>query len=409
MRVVYLSPSSQLGGAEAVLLDVLASLRAAEPNWSLNVITSSTGPLVARAESLGVQTIVLSFPPSLARLGDHPGAHGSGAEYSRSGRLAQRLAAAWPAAFQYARRLKKVLIALGPDLVHSNGLKMHVLSSWSRPKNVPIVWHMHEYVGSRPLMSRLLRWNSSRCAAAVAISRSVASDIRAVCNEQMPVHLLYNAVDTADFSPHGPDMDLDAAAGLPPPESGTVRIGLPATLATWKGHEVFLRALAMLPASLPIRGYVIGGEIYEPLGSQSSLAELRRLAAHLGLQTRVGFTGFLQQPAPAIRALDVVVHASTRPEPFGRVIVEAMGCGRPVIISNAGGAAEIVEVGYNALAHPPGNAASLAERIQQLATDPALRQRLGNNGRATVERHFDRSRLAAELRPIYRNAVVGAK
>ena len=78
-----------------------------------------------------------------------------------------------------------------------------------------------------------------------------------------------------------------------------------------------------------------------------------------------------------MRALDVVVHASTEPEPFGLVIAEAMACGRPVIASRAGGAAEIVEPGVDGLSFSPGDVGQLAGAIARLAADPDERRRLG--------------------------------
>jgi len=75
-------------------------------------------------------------------------------------------------------------------------------------------------------------------------------------------------VDLDRFNPQGPKLDLDAIAGVPSAPAGTIRVGLVATMARWKGHEVFLRALSMLPKELPVRGYVIGGPIYSTAGSQ---------------------------------------------------------------------------------------------------------------------------------------------
>jgi glycosyltransferase involved in cell wall biosynthesis len=180
-----------------------------------------------------------------------------------------------------------------------------------------------------------------------------------------------------------------------------IRVGLLATLARWKGHEVFLRALSQIPADVPVRGYIIGGALYQTDGSQYSLTELKTLAKQLGVADRVGFTGFVDQPAATMRSLDIVVHASTQPEPFGLVIVEAMACARAVIVSDAGGAAELIEAGTNALVHTPGDVKQLADRIKQLATNPELRQRLGAAGRVTAETRFDRTRLARELVAIY--------
>jgi glycosyltransferase involved in cell wall biosynthesis len=80
-----------------------------------------------------------------------------------------------------------------------------------------------------------------------------------------------------------------------------------------------------------------------------------------------------------------------------------MACGRPTIVSLAGGVMEIVTSGVDALAHTPGDDAGLALRMTELASDPALRARLGRAGRSTAERSFDRSRLAQQLVPIYQS------
>jgi glycosyltransferase involved in cell wall biosynthesis len=211
----------------------------------------------------------------------------------------------------------------------------------------------------------------------VANSQSVADDLHAVCGAALRIFPIHNAVDLERFSPAGPALDLDRLAGLAPPVHPAVRIVLVATMARWKGHEVFLRALKMLPADPPVRGYVIGGTLYQTEGSQYDLGDPRRLAANLGLDGRVGFTGFVDEPAAAMRALDVVVHASTQPEPFGLVIAEAMACGRAVVVSGGGGAAERVRPGEDALVHEAGRASALAERIGELARNPALRRSAG--------------------------------
>ncbi|HEX2190673.1 MAG TPA: glycosyltransferase [Longimicrobiaceae bacterium] len=396
MNVVFLNPSGQIGGAERSLLDILASLRAAQPDWTLRLLVTADGPLVAAAEALGVGTTVVPLPPALARLGDG-GAGGSASPLA--------LARALPSGAEYLRRLRRAVAELSPDVLHTNGFKMHVLGVWAG-RGVPVVWHVHDFVGRRPLMSRLLRAHARGCAGVVANSDAVAADVRRVCGERFRagVRTVHNAVDLRAFSPDGPGLELDARAGLPPAPSETVRVGLVATLAWWKGHETFLRAVSLLPPDLPVRAYVVGGALYETAGSQRSLDDLRGLARRLGVDGRVGFTGYVEDAAAAMRALDVVVHASTEPEPFGLVIVEAMACGRAVVVSQAGGAAELIHAEEDALGHAPGDAGELARRIEELVRDGALRARLGAAGRAAAERRFDRARLAAELVPVYRAA-----
>jgi glycosyltransferase involved in cell wall biosynthesis len=408
MKLAFLSANGSMGGAERSLYDVLASLRAARPRWELSLITPSAGALAERSARLGVSVSVVEFPRALARLGD-AGAGGPAGKTVGRPRLLLDLATAAPGVLLYVRKLRRELRRIGPDLVHANGLKPQLLSALSQKKGrPPVVWHVHDYVGARPLTARLIKRYAPRCAAAVVNSKSVAEDLRAVCGEGLRTHLLYNAVDLDNFSPEGVRLDLDTLAGLPPAEPGTVRVGLLATMARWKGHETFLKSLSMLPRDARVRGYVIGGAVYRTRGSQLSPEELRASAARLGLEGRVGFTGFVEDAAAAIRALDVLVHASTEPEPFGLAIVEGMACGRSVVASRAGGAAEILEGCGAALGHAPGDADDLSVQIGRLAESAELRARLGREGRLEAERRFDRARLAEELVNVYTEAALFA-
>jgi glycosyltransferase involved in cell wall biosynthesis len=400
VSIVFLSPTGQTGGAEAALHDLLAGLRESHPSWSLRLIVASDGPLVERVEALGVPVDVLPFPASVARLGDW----GVGRGWWARVRFLMRCAATALPAVGYLQRLRRLLRSNQPDVIHTNGLKMHLLGAWARPRGSAVLWHLHDYAGHRPFTARLLRRYADRCAAVVANSQSVADDVRQVCGGAVPVHPVWNAIDLDRFAPDGPRIDLDAVSGLPA-AGDVLRVGLVATFARWKGHETFLRALAMLPASLRVRGYIVGGPVYETSGSQTSVFELRELVRALGLEDRVGFTGFVPDASTAMRALDIVVHASTDPEPFGLVIAEAMACRKPVVVSRAGGASELIEPGVNALAFTPGEAAELARCIEELAGDANLRERLGLAGRSMAEQRFHRRRMASELTPIYESLV----
>ncbi len=401
LSIVYLSASAAVGGAERALLDLLASLRSAEPEWRLAVVAPEEGPLLAGVRALGVDADVLAFPAALAGLGDA----GASAAGGRGGALSLLLGMlrAGPGAARYVSRLRGLLAELRPDVVHTNGFKMHLLGARAAPAGARLVWHLHDFVSTRRAMAGLLRRSAGRVDGVIAVSRSVAEDAAAIVGPDVPLRTVYNAVDLHRFRQIGPVMDLDAAAGLPPAPAGTIRVGLVATMGRWKGHGVFLRAIAALPGELPVRAYVVGGGIYRTAGSEVSAEDLRAQAEALGIADRVGFAGFADDAASAIRALDVVVHASTQPEPFGLVIAEAMACGHAVVASAAGGAGEIVTPGHDALAVQPGDVEGMSEAIRQLALDPVLRDRLGRAGRETAVRRFDRARLAAEVAPLYRS------
>jgi glycosyltransferase involved in cell wall biosynthesis len=402
---MYLNPSGQLGGAETSLLEILASLREAEPSWPLHLLVAGEGPLAARAAVLGVSTTVLPFAPAIARLGES----GAVSDGRRWGFAVQVALAAAPIA-AYLGRMRAAIRQCAPDLLHTNGLKMHLLGAQALTAHggrlgPKLVWHLHDYLGPRPISARLLRWRRSRCAAIIANSESVADDVRTVMLDEVKVFTVHNAVDLTRFSPAGDRLNLDELAGLSRAAPETVRIGLLGTFARWKGHVTFLEAVHRIPREVPVRAYVIGDAVYDTQGSQYSRAELMQIVDRLGIGDRVGFTGLVADPESALRALDIVVHASTSPEPFGLVIVEAMASERPVVVSLAGGPLEIVTPGVDALGHAPGDVEGLAARLTQLALDPSLRTRIGRAGRATAERRFDRSCLARQLIPIYQSVV----
>src|SRR5882724_4194852 len=105
MKIQYLSSSGELGGAEICLLDMMASLRREQPDWRLALIAAQRGPLLERADRLGVTTEVLPFPPTLSSLGDSK---------SSSGRMARtilgaRLAACTYVAAAYSRQLRRCI------------------------------------------------------------------------------------------------------------------------------------------------------------------------------------------------------------------------------------------------------------------------------------------------------------
>ena len=395
MEIVHLVSSGRLGGTESSVLEMIGSVRDAHPSWTLRAIAPEDGVFVERLMASGIPVEVMPFPPRLARLGE------VGLAESRAGRaqLAVRLTGSAPGALAYARRLRAATSSA--DVIHAHGFKMQVLSALSRRKRTRLLWHLHDYLGARPASGRLLRALSGRCAVAIANSHSVAADARTTCGERIEIATMYNAVDLARFHPRGDFLDLDAMGAAFQVAPGTLRIGLVATFARWKGHATFLEALSRLPAELPVRGYVIGGAAYQTVASQHSEATLRELASRWNLGDRVVFTGAADRVDAAIRALDIVVHASTQPEPFGMVIAEAMACGRPVVISRAGGAAELVQDDVDGISHVPGDAGSLADAIARLASSPDLRARLGVAARASAERLFDRSRLATDLAPLY--------
>ncbi|WP_338870457.1 glycosyltransferase family 4 protein [Myxococcus stipitatus] len=403
MRVLFLNPVGVVGGAERALLDLMACLRRLDSGLSLHLLAGTPGPLLDEARALGVDAKLLALPPALSALGDSA-LRGRGPREAL--RFARSLAPAPALLAGYGRTLRREVVDLRPDVLHSNGIKTHLLSATTVGLRLKRVWHIHDFLGERPLVRRALKALAPLGSAAVANSRAVGEDARTVLRG-VPIHVVYNGVDVARFAPSAEACaDLDSLAGLPRAPEGTLRVGLVATYARWKGHDVFLDAAAelmRLEPALPVRFYLVGGPLYQTPGSQFSSDELRQRIAHLKLTGHVGLVPFQPEPASVYRALDVFVHASTRREPFGLTIAEALACARPAIVSSESGAAEALTDGVDVLAIPPGDSRSLVDALRTLLRDEALRTRLAQAARHTAVERFSRERYAREMLTVYRS------
>ncbi len=403
MRVLLLDPVGTLGGAERMVLDILASLRTLSPHLATGLFVAGDGALVSEAADLGADVRLLPMPDGWSALGESAL---SGGVRELAGLAIRSLPDAGALA-AYVLRLRRAIEDFNPSLVHTHGMKMHWLAALATPRHIPIVWHMHDLLGQRKIMAGALRAVAFRVNGVLANSRAVGADAQRVLRRAR-VAVVHNGIDTDTFSPTAPAADLDVLSGGTASGPDILRVGLVATYARWKGHDVFLQAAARVLSTSPppVRFYIVGGPQYRSAGSQFTEAELRRRVDELGLTDHVAFVPFQRNPECVFRALDVIVHASTLPEPFGRTIVEGMACARAVIAANEGGAAELFESGVDAVGVPPRDPVALANACATLLSDPAMRQRLGLAGRETALKRFSRARMAREILDEYERVAV---
>lgn len=394
-RIVCLTTSAALGGAETSLLTLIRAVRRLEPGWDVSLIAPAEGALLEQCGQSGIAAAVLPYPPALRGFGE-TGVRSS----ARSSRLTSLGRGAGVALTlpRYVMALRRAL--RHATVVHSNGLKAHVTAALARSRRVRLVWHVHDYLQARPLSASLMRRLAHRADAIVANSDSVLADVAQVVGLDRPSCRIYNAVDLAAFGRAGARLNLASLAGLAD-DSRFVRIALVATFARWKGHEVFIDAVARLRARERVRAYIVGGPVYETAGSQWTIGELRQHVAARGMSETIGFTGHLDDVPAAMRSIDILVHASTAPEPFGMAVAEGMAAGRAVVAARAGGARELFTEGATALAHRPGDAAELAAKLDQLVADPGGRAALGARARLAAAERFDPVRMASEFRKVY--------
>jgi glycosyltransferase involved in cell wall biosynthesis len=376
IKVLYINPSSQLGGAEWVLLDLVTHLD--RTRFTPLVILPKNGPLVERLQGAGIEVRLISALVPLLGLGRYS----QPLDYVRT---FPALASLIPGLLQIKRIIQDEEIAI----VHSNGIKTHFLTCALTPwVNARIIWHVHDFI-SRRKFYRLFLLLADVCPSLIITnSHAVAADLRVARN----VVVVHNGVDVNEFSPSHSENRTD----------DFVHVGVVGILAPWKGHEIFLEAARRVSQHINhVKFWIVGDEIYDTDGHRGYRRRLEEWVRTHGLQERVLFTGFRPDVARVINSLDVIVHSSVEPEPFGRVLIEAMACGKPVIAAHAGGVPEIVEHGVNGLLATPGDADQLAKMMLQLLSNESERQRLGAAGQQRVKQHFSLMQQVKQIEMIY--------
>jgi glycosyltransferase involved in cell wall biosynthesis len=267
------------------------------------------------------------------------------------------------------------------------------------------VVHMH--VGYGDWQSRLTRWALRHADAIVGVSQFTAQTIVDAGFPPDRVHAVCNSLDLSDGT-WNPDADgLPARQALGVPETAPV-VGIVARLFQWKGHADLIDAVAMVRQALPdVRLVIVGEEDrrHDPGGSYR--AQLDAQIAKLGLARNVVFTGYRTDVAAPMAAFDVYAMPSIE-EPFGMVYLEAMALRKPVVAWANGGALEVVAHGQTGLLAETKCVPALADALQVLLRDPALRRRYGEAGRRRVEQTFTPARMCREMIEVYSAALSAA-
>jgi glycosyltransferase involved in cell wall biosynthesis len=269
----------------------------------------------------------------------------------------------------------------------------------ARRAGLPFVTTYHGAYNEGFLGKRVYNSVMARGDRVIAISHFIADLIRARHGvEESRLRVIPRGVDPRRFDPAlvSPERlaALRSAWGLP---EGRPIIMLPARVTRWKGQMVLVEAMAKLPGDA--LALLVGDATERP----AFQAELRARIASLGLQDRVRLVGHATDMPAALMLADVVVHASTDAEAFGRTVIEAQAMARPVIASDLGAPRETVAEGVTGWRTPPGDAAALAAALSRaLAMTGAERAALGTRARAAVLLGYTTAAMQAATISVYR-------
>ena len=383
-RVLFVDQTGQLGGAELCLYDLVRS-RAGQDC----VLLFEDGPFAELLSQANVDVEVCRAGENVTGL-------------RRKSGLRRGLGSA-NAAWKLARELAKK--AADFDVIYANTAKAFIVSAiGSRLARRPVIYHLHDILSpehfsgvNRGLLVRLANLFALKV---VANSHASAEAFVAAGGTSNKVSIVYNGFETEQFerSENGSSRREQLLREIGAPDDA-VLVAVFGRLAPWKGQHIAIEAIKELPK---VRLLLVGDALF---GEQEYVQRIRSLAENPAVAGRVHFLGFRNDVASLMSTSDIVVHCSTAAEPFGRVIVEAMLCGRPVIATDAGGAAEIIQREVTGLLTPAGDVNALCRSIDRLIEQPRFAASLATAGQIDAQKRFRLADRVSEINDVVLKAL----
>jgi glycosyltransferase involved in cell wall biosynthesis len=359
MKILYVDQTGQLGGGE---LAILPWLRA--HSEGAHVVLFEDGPFRPLIEECGIPVDVFALD-TLKGVRRESGV--------------KSILSALPAFASLRGRLAS--LAVGFDLLYANSQKAFLLAALSQRRGQPLIWHLRDILTAEhfsPILRKLAIFAGNRYASVIiANSNATAESFVAAGGLRHKVRVVHDGIDPRPFDSITPE--AIAALRKEIGSESSPMIGIFGRLSPWKGQHILLEAISAIPGAHAV---LIGDALF----GESAYAEGLKLRANQpDIAGRVHFLGFRRDIPALMQAMDIIVHASTSPEPFGLVIVEGMLARKPVIATRAGGAIEIIQEGESGMLVTPGSISELRTAMERLLPDPAATERLSRDGRRRAE------------------------
>ncbi|MBI4551364.1 MAG: glycosyltransferase [Candidatus Latescibacteria bacterium] len=389
--------SSTASRASRTVLFLTSCVRGGGPGWSLFyllkhldrsrvepvVVLPAAGVLAGRLDEIQVRYhIIPHLPERLYTL-----------RVAGAGRLQKPISALWNA-FDGVRAfvaLMRFIRSERVDAIYCNNMLVKPIGAFAgQLTGTPIVFHcrnIHQSFVRRRLFVQLARLPAVK--RVVCISNATERAYRF----SGKTVVIPNGVDLDEYHPEKVDGRLRAELGL---DEDTFVVGYVGRIVPWKGVDVLLDAARLVLQSDRRAVFCLIGS--NPVGATRDIrSAYEQQAAAYGIADRVSFLGFREDIRPYVRDFDLLVLPSKEPEPFGRVNIEAMAMGVPVIATAHGGPREIIDDGVDGVLVPPNDAAALARAILAMMASPDLQKQLGGRGRQKVHQRFDARGVARRI------------
>lgn len=294
--------------------------------------------------------------------------------------------------------LRKILLSIRPDLVHLNNsyTSNHewILACWLN--NAKIIAHDR---GSRPPASLQTKLFVKMLDAIVCVSDAYLKNILDQGLKPKKAVRVYNGLDPNMFDKFLSQPTRQLIRNSLGIDHNEILVGMIGNIDYWKGQLVFVKSIKQI---LDIHGSVkaiIVGKTARAAGKYEE--EIRKYIQENGIYDKVSLLGFRKDVPELLTAMDIFVHASVEPEPFGRVILEAMAMAKPIVATNGGGTPEQLVHGKSGLLVPMNNSKLMAQAVQQYIEDMQKAKEFGNNALKSLKQNFSIANMVHGIEKVY--------
>jgi len=360
--IVYLNHVAYIGGAEVALLNTLTYL---DRTRYRPIVLCPPGDLAQAIQALQIRHVAIPVLDGLNRY------------------TLPRFLTALP-------RLARQIAREHPALMHANtNFTAEYAGLLALLLKIPTIAHIRDI---EPL-GRIGRWVMRHNTTLIAISNAVKEYL---IQERIPASRIVRVYDGVDLRQYQSEPTPN------PSQEGNGRstiIGIVGQLGARKGHLYLLEAIRAIVQRHPaVRLWIVG---QEPAQSTEHYTErLHQFVEQAGLQQHVIFWGFRTDIRDILAQLDILVLPSLQ-EPFGKIVIEAMAMGKPVVASRVGGVPEIVRDGVTGLLVASADAEALRRALEQLIEDRTVCENMGQAGRQRVERAFSLDKTVRATEQVY--------
>ncbi|MFP5268752.1 glycosyltransferase [Coleofasciculus sp.] len=344
MKILFLDQSGKLGGAELCLTDLAKPYR---NHCLVGLFADGTFRELLEQQQIPVQ--VLTTEPILVK---------------KDSGILQSLGSM---SSLVPLIIKVTQIARDYELIYANTQKALVVGAFvSLFSHRPLVYHLHDILSSDhfSVTNRRIAVTLANRFASLVLTNSQATQAAFIAGggRSELTQVVYNGFEPKQYKNRATDAhQIRQQLGL----DGQFIVGHFSRLSPWKGQHILLEALAQCPPE--VSAILVGDALF---GEQKYVQHLHQQVTELKLKERVQFLGFRSDIVPLMKACDLIAHTSTAPEPFGRVVVEAMLCERPIVAVAAGGVIELIEAEKTGWLFSPSDSQQLAQIITTCRNQP---------------------------------------